>query len=142
MHGSKRRIGVLVGEALASTILASLAVPAHSQVPIPRTTGFATARDGTRPYYEKSGSGPALVFLHGIGGNHAIWFHQVPVFATHFTVVTMSQRGFAPSSGRLDRYDVGLLVDDLLAVLDACDVRRISIVGQSMGGWCHPRINP
>jgi hypothetical protein len=86
MQGSKRRIEVLVGVALASTSLASvsLAVSAHSQVPVPRTTGFATARDGTRLYDEKSGSGPALVFPHGLGGNHAVWFNQVPVFATHF----------------------------------------------------------
>lgn len=102
---------------------------------IARVTGFATAHDGTRLYYEKTGSGPALVFIHGLGGNHASWFHQVPAFAQHFTVITLSQRGFAPSSGRQDHYDVGVLVDDLLSVMDACSVRKASLVGQSMGGW-------
>ncbi|MBI5507083.1 MAG: alpha/beta fold hydrolase [Deltaproteobacteria bacterium] len=109
--------------------------PAGRAGGIARTTGFATARDGTRLYYEKIGSGPALVFIHGLGGNHAAWFHQVPVFAQHFTVITLSQRGFAPSTGRQDRYDVGVLVADLLAVMDACGVEKASVVGQSMGGW-------
>lgn len=109
--------------------------PAGLARSIARTAGFATARDGTRLYYEKIGSGPALVLIHGLGGNHAAWFHQVPVFAEHFTVITVSQRGFAPSTGRQDRYDVGVLVADLLAVMDACGVEKASVVGQSMGGW-------
>jgi|GEM_PF-381465 len=109
--------------------------PAAGASAIPRATGFATARDGTRLYYEKIGSGPALVFIHGLGGNHAAWFHQVPEFARHFTVITLSQRGFAPSTGPRDHYDVGVLVGDLLAVMDACGVKKASVVGQSMGGW-------
>ena len=137
MGRSERGISILLGVALAFAIegAPSQAAPSPPEAPILRTMGFATARDGTRLYYEKSGSGPALVFLHGLGGNHAVWFHQVPVFAAHFTVITMSQRGFAPSTGRQDRFDVGILVDDLLAVIDACGARQVSVVGQSMGGW-------
>jgi 3-oxoadipate enol-lactonase len=137
MGRSKRGSRILFGVALAFALDASpsLADPSPPKAPIPRTTGFVTARDGTRVYYEKSGSGPALVFLHGLGGNHAVWFHQVPVFAAHFTVITMSQRGFAPSTGSQDPYEVGVLVDDLLAVMDACNARQVSVVGQSMGGW-------
>ena len=138
MGRSKRGGSVLLGVTLAFAIEASpslAAAPSPPESSILRTTGFVTVRDGTRLYYEKSGSGPVLVFLHGLGGNHAVWFHQVPVFAAHFTVITMSQRGFAPSTGRQDRYDVGILVDDLLAVMDACEARQVSVIGQSMGGW-------
>jgi 3-oxoadipate enol-lactonase len=89
--------------------------------PIVRRTGYATASDGARIYYEHCGSGPALVLVHGLGGNHAVWFQQVAHFAADHTVVTLSQRGFAPSGGDQKHYDVDLLV-------------RV-VVGQSMGGW-------
>jgi 3-oxoadipate enol-lactonase len=102
---------------------------------LPRRSGFATASDGVRLYYEVSGAGPAIVFVHGLGGNHAVWFHQVADFAVDHTVVTMSQRGFAPSDDAPSGYDPGRLALDLENVLDAALVRRAVVVGQSMGGW-------
>ncbi len=102
---------------------------------VTRTTGFAAAKDGTRIYYERLGAGPAIVFIHGLGGNHAVWFQQTPFFAKDHTVVTMSQRGFAPSGGDQTKYDVGVLVEDLTTVLDAAGISDAVIVGQSMGGW-------
>src|SRR5689334_6237926 len=83
--------------------------------PIVRRTGYATASDGARIYYEHCGAGPAIVFVHGLGGNHAVWFQQVAHFAKDHTVVSVSQRGFAPSGGDQKHYDVHLLVEDLRA---------------------------
>ena len=34
--------------------------------------------DGCDLYYELHGSGPALMFAHGLGGNHLTWWQQVP----------------------------------------------------------------
>jgi len=103
--------------------------------PILRRSGYVEASDGARIYYEACGSGPAIVLVHGLGGNHAVWFQQVAHFAVDHTVVTVSQRGFAPSGGDPTRYDVDLLVRDLAAVMDAASVKRAVVVGQSMGGW-------
>jgi pimeloyl-ACP methyl ester carboxylesterase len=103
--------------------------------PIVRRTGYAVASDGARIYYEHCGAGPAIVFVHGLGGNHAVWFQQVAHFAKDHTVVTISQRGFAPSGGDQKHYDVRLLVEDLRAVMKAAGVERAVVVGQSMGGW-------
>ena len=86
-------------------------------------------------YYEVSGAGPALVFAHGLGGNHLSWWQQVPHFAERHTCIVFSHRGFPPS-GRVpgvrapDAY-----ADDLAALLDALDVSEATLVGQSMGGW-------
>jgi pimeloyl-ACP methyl ester carboxylesterase len=112
--------------------------PAEAQVP--RRGGYVEASDGVRIYYEACGSGPAIVLVHGLGGNHAVWFQQVAHFATDHTVVTMSQRGFAPSGGDQNHYDVDLLVRDLTAVMDAAGVDRAVVVGQSMGGWTALRL--
>ncbi len=97
-------------------------------------------------YYEVIGTGPVVVFAHGLGGNHRSWWRQVPFFAQRYTCVTFGHRGFAPSRDatgcpRPQRY-----ADDLRTLLDHLGVARAAIVAQSMGGWtamefalCAPR---
>ena len=80
--------------------------------------------------------GPAVVLTHGLGGNHAIWWQQVPALvAAGRRVVTWDQRGFGRSTRR--GADVGPMPAqiDLLAVLDRLKLDRVDLVGQSMGGW-------
>ena len=62
-----------------------------------RRTGHLE-RPGCRLYYEVAGSGPALVFAHGLGGNHLSWWQQVAHFASRRTCAVFSHRGFPPSS--------------------------------------------
>jgi pimeloyl-ACP methyl ester carboxylesterase len=65
-----------------------------------RSNGFSES-DGERIYYESVGERePALVLCHGAGGNHAVWYQQVPVFARHRRVISWDQRGFGRSSAR------------------------------------------
>ena len=40
-------------------------------------------------YYEVTGSGPALLFAHGLGGNHLSWWQQVAHFAPRYTCVSL-----------------------------------------------------
>jgi pimeloyl-ACP methyl ester carboxylesterase len=93
-------------------------------------------RSGFTPsgvYYEDFGAGDAVVFCHGLGGNHAVWFQQVPLFARTYRVITWDHRGFgrSPARSRL----VGPVVDDLEEVCDAVGLDRVHIAAQSMGGW-------
>ena len=86
-------------------------------------------------YYEVSGSGPALLFAHGLGGNHLSWWQQVAHFAPRYTCVSFAHRGFAPSgaiAGGPDPADYG---GDLAALIDHLEVPDVRLVGQSMGGW-------
>jgi 3-oxoadipate enol-lactonase len=47
------------------------------------------------------GDGPAVVLTHGLGGNHASWWQQVPALvAAGYRVVTWDQRGFGRSTRR------------------------------------------
>lgn len=87
----------------------------------------------SRLYYEEYGRGPAIVFLHGVGGNHASWFNQIPTFAKTYRAITVDQRGFGNST---DAEGLGRssFVDDLKLVLDSLAVERAVLVGQSMGG--------
>ena len=101
-----------------------------------RSNGF-TDSDGERIYFESVGEGePALVLCHGAGGNHAVWYQQVPVFARHRRVISWDHRGFGRSTARGGATRPELAVRDLTAVLVAAGVAGpIDLVGQSMGGW-------
>jgi 3-oxoadipate enol-lactonase len=86
-------------------------------------------------YYETHGSGPALVFAHGGGGNHLSWWQQVPAFAQHYTVVTFDHRSFGHSRDLPDGPGPTAFVQDLTALLDHLKIEKAVVAGQSMGGW-------
>ena len=89
--------------------------------------------NGIELYYEVHGSGPPLLFAHGQGGNHLVWWQQVPFFARHYTCITFDARAFGRShdiDGK-GRSSFGADVIGLLQHLGAEDVR---VVAHSMGG--------
>ena len=95
------------------------------------------SRDGDEIYFETVGQpgAPVVVLGHGAGGNHAIWYQQVPVFARDYYVVTWDQRGFGLSTNRNEQANPRTATADLLAILDHLGVERAHVVGQSLGGW-------
>ena len=86
-------------------------------------------------YYEVSGSGPALIFAHGLGGNHLSWWQQVAHFAPRYTCVAFAHRGFAPSDAIAAGPDPADYASDLSALIDHLKFPDVRLVGQSMGGW-------
>lgn len=95
-----------------------------------------SARSGDAEiYYETLGSGPAVVFAHGAGGNRLSWWQQVPVFAERHSVVAFDHRGFGRSPCSADAFRPRRFPADLLAILDAEGLERVALVCQSMGGW-------
>lgn len=92
-------------------------------------------RPDCRLYYETEGQGPALVFAHGLGGNHLSWWQQVPHFRDRYTCVTFAHRGFSPSESGADRVGPRGFVDDLAALIDHLRLPDVRLVAQSMGGW-------
>lgn len=112
-----------------------LAVCAVARADDPVMTSGFVENGGEQIYYESAGEGEALVLSHGLGGNHAIWYQQVPVFAQHYRVITWDQRGFGRSTNTRNESGPAAAADDLRALLDHLDVDRAHLVGQSMGGW-------
>ncbi|RLT35938.1 MAG: alpha/beta hydrolase [Chloroflexi bacterium] len=49
-------------------------------------------------YYEVTGEGPTVTFLHGAGGNHISWWQQIPVFRDRYRCITIDHRGFNRST--------------------------------------------
>ncbi len=84
-------------------------------------------------YYQQSGEGPDLVFLHGAGGNHLSWWQQAPVFGGAYRVTVYDARGWGKSTGDMavGRFVLGT---DLVALMDHLGIERAHVVAQSMGG--------
>jgi len=89
--------------------------------------------DGTSIYYERHGSGPAILFVHGSGGHHAAWWQQVAALCEEFTVLTVDLRGFGKSDSSMDEFDGQDFPGDVVAVLDQEDITDAMLVGQSIG---------
>lgn len=86
-------------------------------------------------YYEITGDGPALVFAHGLSGNHLSWWQQVPYFSDRYTCITFAHRGFPPSTEQAGSKRSAAFGDDLAALIDHLNLPQVYLVGQSMGGW-------
>ena len=99
---------------------------------------FATSH-GTGIYYErhgpKPGSAPAIVFVHGAGGNHLSWWQQLPHFLGRYTCIAYDQRGYGQSRDTEGGPGGAAFVDDLRAVMGDAGIERATLVAQSLGGW-------
>jgi 3-oxoadipate enol-lactonase len=90
---------------------------------------------GADLYYESHGSGPALVFAHGAGGNHLSWYQQVPVFRERYTCITFDHRGFGRSLDPRPVEERPRFDEDLAALIEHLGLDEVRLVAQSMGGW-------
>jgi len=98
---------------------------------------FMTASDGVKLYYEETGSGTAIIFIHEFSGDHRAWESQVRFFSRRYRCITFCARGYPPSEvpDSLDKYSQRRAVDDAKDVLDHLKIDRAHVVGLSMGGF-------
>jgi pimeloyl-ACP methyl ester carboxylesterase len=78
--------------------------------------------------------GTPIVFIHGLSGAWVNWLENIPHFAESQRVIAMDLPGFGHSPMPRDKISIsgyGRIVDELL---DALDIDRAIIVGNSMGG--------
>src|SRR5579885_477240 len=96
-----------------------------------------TTDDGVKLYYEETGAGLPIVFVHEFAGDHRSWEPQVRYFSRRYRCITYNARGYPPSDVPEDgeRYSQDRARDDILAVLDGLGIERAHIVGLSMGGF-------
>ena len=76
----------------------------------------------------------ALVFLHGWGGDREYWKNQVDAFAADYRVVAIDQAGFGESGKNRKAWTVESLAADVETVVKDLGLKRVILVGHSMGG--------
>ncbi len=80
--------------------------------------------------YDVQGSGPTLILINGLGFGRWAWFKQLPALSRHFRTITFDIRG------EVDLKDgVCSLVDEVVALLDHLRVRKVHVLGTSLGGF-------
>jgi pimeloyl-ACP methyl ester carboxylesterase len=98
---------------------------------------YAKTDDGVKLYYEETGSGTPIVFVHEFAADHRSWEMQMRHFGQRHRCVTYGARGYPPSDvpEKPESYSQDRATDDILAVLDHLRIDKAHVVGLSMGGF-------
>lgn len=89
--------------------------------------------DGIRVAYDRSGSGPSLVLLHGALSDSRIWRWMSADLARDHTVIAWDAPGFGQSSDIEDTWRAGHFADALAAFVELLGLEQPHIVGHSFG---------
>jgi non-heme chloroperoxidase len=85
-------------------------------------------------YYEDHGEGRPVVLIHGYPLSGRAWDKQLPVLLEDgHRVITYDRRGSGKSSQPTMGYDYDTFASDLNALMEALDLRDVTLVGHSMG---------
>src|SRR5438128_276531 len=90
--------------------------------------------DGLRLPYVVEGRGPAVIFVHGLGGFDECWRHNVRPLAGRATVFAVDLPGFGDSAKPRTSYRLGYFANALRGFMDALGLAQASLVGHSLGG--------
>ena len=91
--------------------------------------------DGVQLYYEETGSGLPLIFLHEFGGHYLSWEPQVRYFSRRYRCITYAARGWPPSDVPEDvaRYSQARAADECADLMKALGIDKAHLCGLSMG---------
>lgn len=99
------------------------------------TSSTLELRDGTRIYYKDWGSGRPVVFSHGWPLHSDSWEAQMLHLASNgFRCIAHDRRGHGRSSQPWTGNDMDTYADDLAELIEALDLRDVTLIGFSTGG--------
>jgi 3-oxoadipate enol-lactonase len=84
--------------------------------------------------YDAEGSGPPIVFLHGVGSNRQTWRAQLEALSATHTAVAIDARGYGGSWARPDTVSMARFAADTAAVIQGLGHPHAHVCGLSMGG--------
>jgi len=89
---------------------------------------------GTRVVYWERGSGPVILLVHGMFGDHLDWEPVLELLAVRHRVLAVDLPGFGESEKPDENYCAEFFVAAIAEFLDQVSVRRATLVGNSFGG--------
>ena len=92
---------------------------------------------GVKLFYEETGAGAPLVFVHEFAGDHQSWHLQVRFFSRRYRTIAYNARGYPPSDVPEEpgAYSQDRAADDILGLLDHLKIPKAHVCGLSMGGY-------
>ncbi len=101
---------------------------------------------GMNVHYRRTGSGPALVLLHGTGASLHTWEGWTQVLADSFTVISLDLPAFGLTGPHPERdYSIASYVDFLEAFAKKLPLDTFYLAGNSLGGliaWSYATAYP
>jgi len=99
------------------------------------TMNTITTKDGTSIYFKDWGTGKPVVFSHGWPLSADAWDAQMLFLGQHgFRVIAHDRRGHGRSGQSWEGNNLDTYADDLAEVINALDLKEITLVGHSTGG--------
>ncbi|HSE71405.1 MAG TPA: alpha/beta fold hydrolase [Nocardioidaceae bacterium] len=89
---------------------------------------------GHRRAFIKTGSGPALLLLHGLGCDHTTWLPVVAALSRRYTVIAPDLLGHGKSDKPRADYSVGGYANGMRDLLTVLGIDKVTVVGHSFGG--------
>ena len=84
-------------------------------------------------WYEVTGAGPAMVFIHANPFDHDLWMYQVAHFSTWFRIISVDIRGYGRSAKVITPFSLEDMCGDVLGVMDDAGVASAICAGCSVG---------
>ncbi|KAA1399842.1 alpha/beta fold hydrolase [Aeromicrobium ginsengisoli] len=89
---------------------------------------------GYRRAFRISGSGPALLLLHGLACDSSTWLDVIPTLSEHFTVIAPDLLGHGESDKPDADYSLGGYANGMRDLLTVLGIDKVTVVGHSFGG--------
>src|SRR5215207_1162372 len=89
---------------------------------------------GYRRAFRITGSGPALLLLHGLACDSSTWSDVIPSLSEHFTVIAPDLLGHGESDKPDADYSLGGYANGMRDLLTILGIDRVTVVGHSFGG--------
>lgn len=116
-------------------LLAFIFFAVRAQAPAPESKQVEIF--GQKIHYLEAGSAsnPAVILLHGLGGDTSNWALTIPALASKYHVYIPDQVGFGKSDKPITNYRVAMLVEFLDVFCKKLGIQKAALVGNSLGGW-------
>ncbi|HJU54982.1 MAG TPA: alpha/beta fold hydrolase, partial [Pyrinomonadaceae bacterium] len=94
-------------------------------------------KTGVRLRYAEAGDpkAPTLILLHGFTDSSFSYSRVMPALAAKYHVYALDQRGHGDSERPANGYSIPDFAADVVAFMDAKNLRRATVVGHSMGSF-------
>ena len=90
--------------------------------------------DGVSINFDNEGIGePAIILVHGWSNTRSIWDAQVSHFSEKYQVISVDLPGFGKSGNNRSEWTIGAFGEDISAVIKKLDLKKVVLVGFSMG---------
>lgn len=123
----------LIGLTITSPFTSNISVGQNTTAPV--QARWVASADGVRIAYDVRGEGDiALVFVHCWACNRFFWRDQAGEFSSRYRVVTVDLAGHGQSGANREHWTVQSLSQDVVAVANDLKLKKMILIGHSLGG--------